>query len=50
VATAVPEPSTFTLAVLGALIVAGGWSRHRKARATGVAVAVGRGWASEALM
>ena len=32
----VPEPSSFTLAVLGvgALIVAGGWSRLRKARAT----------------
>ena len=28
----VPEPSTFILAVLGALFVAGGWSRHRKAR------------------
>jgi hypothetical protein len=31
VTTAVPEPSSFTLAVLGALIVAGGWSRRRKA-------------------
>ena len=32
----VPEPSSFTLAVLGvgALFVAGGWSRLRKARAT----------------
>jgi hypothetical protein len=27
----VPEPSTFNLAVLGALIVAAGWSRRRKA-------------------
>jgi PEP-CTERM motif len=32
----VPEPSSVTLAVLGvgAQIVAGGWSRHRKARST----------------
>jgi hypothetical protein len=29
----VPEPSAFALAVLGALVVAGGWSRRRKARA-----------------
>ena len=29
--TTVPEPSSFTLAVLGALFVAGGWSRRRKA-------------------
>jgi MYXO-CTERM domain-containing protein len=29
----VPEPSTFTLAVLGALIVAGGWFRRRRAGA-----------------
>ncbi len=30
----VPEPSSFTLAILGALIVAGGCARHRNARAT----------------
>jgi hypothetical protein len=29
----VPEPSTFTPAVLGASIVAGGWRRRREARA-----------------
>ncbi len=34
VTPAVPEPSSFTLAVLGALIVAGGWSRRRKATET----------------
>ncbi len=36
VLASVPEPSSFTLAVLGvgALIVAGGWSRLRKARPT----------------
>lgn len=31
VITSVPEPSSFTLAVLGALFVAGGWSRRRQA-------------------
>jgi hypothetical protein len=29
-----PEPSSLTLAVVGAVIVAGGWSRRRKARAS----------------
>jgi hypothetical protein len=33
VTTPVPEPSTFTLAVLGALIVASGWCRRRQAGA-----------------
>jgi hypothetical protein len=31
--TTVPEPSSVTLAVLGALIVAGGWCRRRRATA-----------------
>jgi hypothetical protein len=31
--TSVPEPSSITLAALGALIVAGGWFRHRRATA-----------------
>jgi hypothetical protein len=35
ITTSVPEPSTFALAVLGALLVAGGRSCHRKARAAG---------------
>ena len=34
VTTVVPEPSSFTLSVLGTLIVAGGWSRRRAERAT----------------
>jgi hypothetical protein len=34
VTTAVPEPSTLILAVIGALIVAGGGPRRREARAT----------------
>ena len=31
----VPEPSSFALAVLGALIVAGGWSCRRRSHAIG---------------